>query len=388
MPRRKPPAYLLHQASGQARVRIDGRDYYLGPYGSPQSHAAYEAKLTQWKTGDIVLPPSGTDAPSLVYAMMRFMTERAQTYYAGKPEFGHFRVLVRFIMSQPGFCQLAAADLTAKRLEQLQAAMLHASWSRNHANRQTTRIKTMARWLEKEKLLPEGRWASLCTVRALPEDEEADQVLPVPEDDLARTMAQLGPVPLAITDTLLLTAARPGEILKLRPGDLITNGRVQLAPGFTLDLNGCWAYTPKRYKTVGRKGKSFRRIILFGPRAQLKLTPFLEGRPANKPIFSPREAAEDYYRSKGQRVNHCRGRAPGEQYRHTSYAHAITAACARAGVPHWSPGQLRHNAATRLVEQFGWEIAAQILGHASVDMTRQYVLRRLTAAVEAMREVG
>jgi hypothetical protein len=33
----KPPAYLLHKPSGQARVRINGKDHYLGPHGSPES---------------------------------------------------------------------------------------------------------------------------------------------------------------------------------------------------------------------------------------------------------------------------------------------------------------------------------------------------------------
>ena len=36
------PSYLLHKPSGQARIRIDGRDIYLGKYGSPESRAAYD----------------------------------------------------------------------------------------------------------------------------------------------------------------------------------------------------------------------------------------------------------------------------------------------------------------------------------------------------------
>ena len=35
--KKKPPSYLLHKATGQARVRIDGRDHYLGEFGSDQS---------------------------------------------------------------------------------------------------------------------------------------------------------------------------------------------------------------------------------------------------------------------------------------------------------------------------------------------------------------
>jgi hypothetical protein len=40
-PRNKIPSYLPHPASGQARVRFNGRDIYLGPYGSAESQQAY-----------------------------------------------------------------------------------------------------------------------------------------------------------------------------------------------------------------------------------------------------------------------------------------------------------------------------------------------------------
>lgn len=36
------PAYQRH-ASGQARVTINGRDHYLGRYGSLESQARYQA---------------------------------------------------------------------------------------------------------------------------------------------------------------------------------------------------------------------------------------------------------------------------------------------------------------------------------------------------------
>jgi hypothetical protein len=43
MPRTKGiPAYCLHKPTGQARVRIDGKDHYLGPHGSEESKRKYE----------------------------------------------------------------------------------------------------------------------------------------------------------------------------------------------------------------------------------------------------------------------------------------------------------------------------------------------------------
>lgn len=50
MPRlaNRPPKYRRHKASGQAIATIEGRDHYLGPYGSPESHEKYQCLVAQW----------------------------------------------------------------------------------------------------------------------------------------------------------------------------------------------------------------------------------------------------------------------------------------------------------------------------------------------------
>lgn len=40
-PRNALPSYLYYKSSGQARVRIDGRDILLGPYGSEEFRIRY-----------------------------------------------------------------------------------------------------------------------------------------------------------------------------------------------------------------------------------------------------------------------------------------------------------------------------------------------------------
>src|SRR3954454_15878352 len=47
---RKPPAYRLHKPTGQAVVRIDGRDFYLGKHGTEASHEAYRRLIADWAT--------------------------------------------------------------------------------------------------------------------------------------------------------------------------------------------------------------------------------------------------------------------------------------------------------------------------------------------------
>jgi len=53
----KKPAYQHHKATGQARVTINGKDHYLGPHDSEESHQKYDDLIADWlaEQGD----PSG-----------------------------------------------------------------------------------------------------------------------------------------------------------------------------------------------------------------------------------------------------------------------------------------------------------------------------------------
>ena len=42
------PKYCLHTTSGQARVTINGRTYYLGQYASPESWQKCHSKIAEW----------------------------------------------------------------------------------------------------------------------------------------------------------------------------------------------------------------------------------------------------------------------------------------------------------------------------------------------------
>ncbi len=46
-PRKLIPNYRRH-TTGQAVVTIDGKDFYLGPYGTAASKAAYDRIIGEW----------------------------------------------------------------------------------------------------------------------------------------------------------------------------------------------------------------------------------------------------------------------------------------------------------------------------------------------------
>jgi hypothetical protein len=44
----KTPSYRHHKPSGQAVVTLEGRDCYLGDFGSPESREEYDRIVAEW----------------------------------------------------------------------------------------------------------------------------------------------------------------------------------------------------------------------------------------------------------------------------------------------------------------------------------------------------
>ena len=74
--------------------------------------------------------------------------------------------------------------------------------------------------------------------------------------------------------------------------------------------------------------------------------------------------------------------------RANNYRGRIAHLCIKAGVPHWHPHQLRHNAATTFRKELGLETARLILGHSSVNMTDVSAEADLTKVIEAAASLG
>ena len=76
------------------------------------------------------------------------------------------------------------------------------------------------------------------------------------------------------------------------------------------------------------------------------------------------------------------------KYTRHSYRVAVQRACKRAGIPAWSPRQLRHTRATAIRRAFGLEAAKAVLGHTDTKITEIYAERDLELARKVMREIG
>src|SRR5262249_14667004 len=177
---------------------------------------------------------------------------------------------------------------------------------------------------------------------------------------------------------------RAGEVMSLRGIDVDQTKPI-------------WVYRPGRHKNEHR---GMERLIFLGPRAQEILTPFLEHRDPHAYLFRPCDVVLQLHaRRRSQRKTQ---RTPselarrkeqppmkaGERYTRRSYRQAILRACRKAGIPAWSPLQLRHTAATRIRAEYGLEAAKVILGHSKIETSQIYAERDLAEAERIMGEIG
>jgi integrase len=391
MPRPKSqPAYRLHKARNCAVVTVGGRNHYLGPWQSPESHERYAALIAEWRRTNGALPaapaaaPGGGPAPltvgELILAYFRF----AQGHYVknGRPtsEQGCLKQALRPVRKLYG--STPAAEFGPRALKNVREAMIAAGRARTSINKDVHRVKRMVKWAVGEELLPAAVHERLRCVAALAQGKSAarepDRVPPVPEERVRLTLPHLPPPVAAMAELQLLTGARPQEVMLLRPADLTAG-------------EGVWYYAPAVHKTQHR-GRD-RRVVL-GPRAMAVLQPYL-ARDPQAYCFAPAEAVawQRARRARRPRADRAAAAPPAERvnpmYTRHSYRVAVLRACRRAKVPAWTPNQLRHTRATQIRQAFGsLEAAKAVLGHADTRVTEIYAERDLALAAEVMRQMG
>lgn len=417
MPRlvHKPPKYRLHKGSGQAIVSINGRRLYLGVYGTPKSHELYEKAISEWRRSLPGKAKSETTtkqvplfndellitAPKLrerrqagrevtVNELIFVYRKHTHVYYRKNGEVTREAMIIdevlRFMDEHHGTDRVD--EFGPVKLDELRERMIdELDWSRKHINKQVSRIIRMFRWAVEQELAPPESHSALAKLTGLKKDRsrarETRGVSCVDDEIVQQTISLLPPVIADMVRLQRLTGARPGEICTVRPGDIDRSASI-------------WIYIPQSHKTQHHDQN---RMIVIGPQAQAVLRPYLL-RAADAFCFTPEEServrlakrTEDRTTPMRKRERERRKlkslRIFAPRYDAASYRHAIQRACARAGLPKWSPNQLRHNAATEIRKRFGLDAAQVICGHQSADVTQVYAERDMELAMRVAREMG
>jgi len=371
MPRKKnvTPSYLLH-SSGQARVRIDGQDHLLGPYGSSESRVRF-GQLIARHAGGITLDPfggsnrgtlprneseAGLTINELVLAFMRYAKQHYLKHGKETSEIHCLKSATRWLVELYGFTPVDSFGPLA--LKAVREAMVADGWVRYSVNKSVGRIRHLFKWgVENELVSPTTLQklqavAPLLSGRTTAQDNPARQPATVEQVEAVRPL--VSPLVRDLIDVQRLTGSRAGELLSLTPAKIDTTGNV-------------WLFHVDGHKTE-HHGHS--RTIAIGPKAQEIVKRRMAGLEPNDRLF---------------------------KIRRDSYTLAIGRACkslvaqfkAKGGkFTPWTPHQLRHAMGHQVREAFGLEHVQATLGHASFAMSEHYAGASLTKAIEVAGAVG
>ncbi len=386
----------------QAFVSINGRRHYLGVYSSQESKQGYHRLIAEWIANGgrpPIKPDDNLTVVHLVAGYWRWATSYHKPRHLQKIKHA-LRPLKRLYGSA---CVTEFGPLALKAVRQ---TFVDSGLARSTVNERTNDIRRVFKWGVSNELVPSSVLNALQSVEGLrrgrSDAKETGPVKPVPHGCIDAIRPHVSRQVWALVQLQLLTAARPGELMAMRPVDIDTGGHV-------------WTYKPQDHKTAHH---GYDRVLYIGPRGQEVIRPFLAGRAVDACLFSPREAELErlavrhecretplnWGNSPGTNRKKKPVRYPQDHYTAASYRRAIQRGCDKAFPPpdglagdelkrwrkehRWHPHQLRHNAATHIRREEGIEVARVILGHRSACVTELYAEQDHQKAIEVMQRLG
>ena len=339
MPRKRNvvPKYLFH-ISGQARVSIAGRDFYLGKYGTPESLARYHSLLATYaETGTLPDEMPVHQAETAVTVLNLIAEFRHRVLPRFESNLGtKYRLRRVFAVLEERFGSEPVDSFGPRKLEILRDELLSTGNCRRYVNDQTRDILSLFRFGVARELVDAKVLTALSALDLLKRGEAPDRPKRggVALSVVAKTLPHLDPVVARMVRLQLATAARPSEICGMKPRMIDQSGAV-------------WMYRPEKHKTAHH-----------GKRKSIPIS--RDGKEALVPSMNQSPDGYCFLTSK---------RTPWDK---DSYRRHITRACEKNGIQRWTPYMLRHSALQAVRDAVGAEAAQAIAGHSRIDTTEIY----------------
>lgn len=378
------PKFRRHKATNQGYVELNGRIIYLGRFDHPDTQTRYYRVLAEWNANGRQLPVAPEEIT--VVEIIAGYLSHVKSYYVredGTPTSEQTQIRCALAPVKELYGRERAVSFGPKALRTVRDVWLDRGLCRTTVNRYASEVKRLFKWAVSHELIPPAIYQALITVDGLragrSSAREPKRVAPIPEAHIQAIQPYVSAPVWAMVQLQLLTAGRPGEVMGLRAVDIDTSGPI-------------WSANVANHK-MAYQGRD--RVLLFGPKAQFLLRSYMSNRPLNACLFSPKAHFEE--RSRDARVPRRPGqpetsrkteRKVRDRYDGASYRRAIARACEEAGVPPWNPHRLRHNAATRIRQEFGLDAAQAVLGHASANVTEIYAEISMNRAEKVIGSVG
>lgn len=405
------PRAKVHAASRRARVRVCGREIWLGPAGSPEADRRYREILAAWvasggtsidtaveapatATGrrspaaapaaaqpTVTAPPEMTVGGLLIAYLAHVQAGRTKSELAGVSKWWRAREIGNALYGRravpvsqfgPRLLREIRDELanTPKRYKFADGPQYRA---RTHVNRLLREIAAMFAWGVSEELVPVMVWQALKTTPHLRPGEsparETEKRQPVADHHFEAVLPFLPPVVADLLRFARLVSCRPDEAARLRMADVEPAGAVLR---WTLD----------RHKTAGSVGA---KAIPIGPRAEAVMRRWASGKESRDLVFS--RADRDRVQVEGT-IPLRPLRSKREQFDTDAICKWIRSACDLANTPRWTPYQLRHAGLTAVRRECGVEAEAAIAGWTSPKLAYHYAQLAFEEGAAAAARLG
>lgn len=358
------PKLRFHKV-GQYYVRLHGKNVYLGT-DKTRALIRYEKLMSDRLAADAKLR-SGHTSATVEWVSLRYIHSIAPYLHERTVQESR-TTLLDFAATVP---VSLASDLTPKILADYRDTMAARHLSRTTISKRLGYIKRAVKYAAEQSIIPAHIYTDMLSVSNLrafrSPAKEPRKRPPVSLADVEAALAVTTPTVRDLLTVQLLSGARPGEILIMRPCDIDMSHDV-------------WIYRPGLHDD-GHRHKSCERYL--GKRCQEILSRRIrEFRLSDQDfLFSPAQSA----RESG---HHSDKRRYRKYFDVCGVRQTLLRACRRAGVAPITPYQLRHTAGTVARELCGLEATQAFLGHQARSTTEIYAERVKNGAVEIAKRWG
>jgi len=417
---------------GRARIRLDGRTYWLGEFGSPEARRLEDRIVGAWLAAGRKLPEgfdplasAGPPAPGptppavavaaappppalppaagdditvgelcqrwIAWIKAERLTHGQDTSLLAGARQAVYALRRHWAMRASQFGPRALAEVrvalanepvrvvSRKRKAKTETPNTSARKppkptkppryrSRNTVVDTIGRVRQLFRWAVSRELVAPDRVHALASLEPL-----------LPGQTRAVERPPVRPVPddvfeatLAKLPPVMADLLRVCRLTGSRPGEVCKMTTRHI------DMRGeVWVYSPPEHKNAWRRHD---RNVAIGPRAQAVLRRYIGNRSLDAPLFSPRESEV------------ARGRKPGRHHRDfyddCQVCRAVVRACEKHGIQRWTPYQLRHARLEEVRDHFGLDHAQAVGGHKHARVTEVYASVNRRKAQEVARQSG